>query len=212
MSKNCVVVDYGIGNTFSVVRALDAVGVPAILSSEHQMIESADRLILPGVGAFGRAAQRLRETGLDEAIVNFIRRGNPFLGICVGMQLLMEKGYEFGEHSGLGLVPGSVEKIVASSSTGKGMPVPIIGWYPIATKETCSGGIGESLLAEGESYYFVHSFSAKTLKDDHSLATIKYGEQKVTAAVGHDNVLGTQFHPEKSGGAGLRFLSEFVRC
>ena len=131
-STSCIVLDYGIGNVFSVLHALEACGTKATLSRDRAEILAADRIILPGVGAFGRAADRLRDLGLDETIHEFIRTERPFLGICVGMQLLMDVGYEFGEHRGLGVIGGTVEKIAFTDSDGRPVRVPLIGWYPLA--------------------------------------------------------------------------------
>jgi len=212
-SPTCVVVDYGIGNTFSVTRALQACGVEAVLTGDHDAIRAADRLILPGVGAFGRAADRLRSLGLDEEILRFVESGRPFLGICVGMQLLMDEGTEFGRHRGLGLFRGSVDKVDILDADGRPARVPLIGWYGLSTPSDNSTRWDGTVLEEnpdGAAFYFVHSFAARPLESDATLAVVRHGSQEIVAAIERDNVLGLQFHPERSGSHGLGLLTRFA--
>jgi imidazole glycerol-phosphate synthase subunit HisH len=211
-SPTCVVIDYGIGNTFSVTRALQACGVEAALTGDLATIRSADRLILPGVGAFGRAADRLRSLGLDEEILRFVETGRPFLGICVGMQLLMTEGSEFGHHRGLDILQGSVDKLVVLDADGGPARVPLIGWYgldaPSGNAERWQGTILEDNPA-GAAFYFVHSFAVRPADADTALAVVRHGKQEIVAAVHRDNILGVQFHPERSGPHGLALLKRF---
>lgn len=200
------IVDYGVGNLFSLKSSLVRIGVPACVTSDADALRRAERIILPGVGAFGDAAKKLRESGLASAVTEEAARGKPLLGICLGMQLLFETGFEYGEHAGLGLLPGSVRPI--APVIGPGLKVPHIGWNALFFPE---GRPKSPLFAEvdaGECVYFVHSFAAMEC-DAVVTATVEYGAQ-LTAAAGRGNVMGTQFHPEKSGDVGLRILKAFA--
>lgn len=198
-----VIVDYGVGNLFSLCSSLEAIGQEACVSADPELIETAERVILPGVGAFSDAVQKLRERGLDRAIMARARAGKPLLGICLGMQLLFEKSYEFGEHEGLGLIPGTVRPIV--DLIPKGLKVPHIGWnalhYPAGRHALFQN------LEEGDCVYFVHSYCATDCADA-IIATVDYG-LPLTAAVAKGSVMGCQFHPEKSGTVGLAILRAF---
>jgi glutamine amidotransferase len=213
LSSSCVVVDYDLGNVFSVMQALRNFPVNCELTSDPRKIRQADRVILPGVGAFGRAADRLRSMGLEESILEFIATGRPFLGICVGMQLLLDVGSEFGEHRGLGLIAGRVDRIDAASKDHK-LRVPLIGWHPLLPPE---GGVErwrDTPLADvprDSAFYFVHSYAARVVDPDTLLAVTRHGGHEITAAVRKDNVVGTQFHPERSAHAGRAFLRSFLR-
>jgi glutamine amidotransferase len=196
------------------MHALSNLGVEPVLSGDHALIREADRVILPGVGAFGRAAQRLRELGLDDILKDFIRTERPFLGICVGMQLLMRQGFEFGTHDGLDIIPGTVEKIDICGDDGKKIRVPLIGWYPLSpAKEPSSKAYQSTPLAAvpaDAAFYFVHSFSVHPDDSDTVLANAMHSGQPITAAVHRDNVIGLQFHPERSGEVGLSLLARFL--
>ena len=198
------ILDYGVGNLFSLTASLGALGLDAQVTREPDQIRRADRIILPGVGAFGDARAKLNETGLPPLIREEAARGKPLLGICLGMQLLFEKGYEYGEHDGLGLIPGRV--VPLEPRLAPGLKVPHMGWNGLHfTRES-------PLFAntrEGDSVYFVHSYCAVDCEED-TLATAEYSVP-VTAAVGRGNVYGTQFHPEKSGKVGLEILRAFAR-
>ena len=215
MSSKCVVIDYGSGNVFSVMHALRSLGIAADLSRDPESILAADRVILPGVGAFGRAAEGLRGLGLDETTRAFITTGRPFLGICVGMQLLMEEGHEFGTHPGLGVFPGTVDKIDITDENGRKPRVPLIGWYPLAPLPGQDAGIfcgtPREGVRDGDAYYFVHSFAVRPADPKAVLATVSHAGQPVPAAIGKDNVIGVQFHPERSGEAGLALLDRFLK-
>ena len=197
------IVDYGVGNLFSLLSSLKSLELEGCVSSDPEMIRRADRVILPGVGAFGDAAAKLRETGLDRVVLEQAGEGKPLLGICLGMQLLFEKGYEFGEHEGLGLLHGSI--IGMEGTIPPGLKIPQMGWNALIQKRP------HPLLKsvkEGDCVYFVHSFYA-TDCEESLIATAEYGIE-VTAAVARDNVMGCQFHPEKSGKVGLGILSAFA--
>lgn len=193
------IVDYGAGNIFSVKNALDFLGIENKLTADAKDLENADRIILPGVGAFPWAMKKLNESGLVPMIKEQAKV-KPFLGICLGMQLIFDKGYEFEETDGLGLIKGSVEKIEREE-----LSVPHMGWNSLIYNKECS--ILKD-IPEGEYVYFVHSYAAKC-GDDSVAAYCDYGG-KVTALV-YDGkyVIGTQFHPEKSGKAGLKMLKNF---
>jgi glutamine amidotransferase len=196
-----LILDYGMGNLRSVEKALEHVGARASISSDPAEIEAADGLILPGVGAFPRAMERIRATGLDEMIAARAAAGTPVLGICLGLQLLFERSEELGGAEGLGLLPGEVTALRAP-----GLKVPHIGWAPVAWER-------DSPLIEGidaeTPFYFVHSFAVRPADADEALGTAAYGERFVCAAE-RDNVFGVQFHPEKSSAAGLRLLANFA--
>ena len=197
------IIDYGVGNLFSLASSFSFIGQEAIVTSDREVIAKADRLILPGVGAFEDAANKLRESGLDRVVIDEARAGKPLLGICLGMQMLFEKSYEYGEHRGLGLIKGSVKPI--RPVIGDTLKVPHIGWNAL------SFGAKKSPLFryinEGDFVYFVHSFYGADCEDS-VIATTEYGAV-LTAAVASGNVFGTQFHPEKSGPVGLAILRAF---
>ena len=178
------------------------IGADAVVTSDPEALRSADKLILPGVGAFGDAMGKLRESGLDRVIREEAAKGKPIMGICLGMQMLFEKSYEYGEHEGLGLLRGSV--IPMQGRIPEGLKIPHIGWNALhMTRESR----GLRYVKEGECVYFVHSFYA-TGCEDSLIATAEYGAE-LTAAVEKDNVFGCQFHPEKSGAVGLNILRGF---
>lgn len=210
-SKTCVVIDYGIGNVFSVMRAIERLECRVELSSDPARILAADRVILPGVGAFGRAADKLKEMALDEVIHAYVATGKPFLGICVGMQLLMESGEEFGLHNGLGIIPGTVRRIEARDDLGGRCRVPLIGWVEV--DEPSEGSwVGTPFAVTGphSAFYFVHSFQAEVSDPACRIAYHRFGDAEITSAVRKDNVTGVQFHPERSARTGQRFLSAFL--
>ena len=210
-SKHCVVVDYGIGNVFSVAQALRNQGAEVELTSDKSRLRAADRMILPGVGAFGRAVETLRQMGLDDCLREFIATGRPFLGICVGMQVLMEEGLEFGRHEGLGYFKGTVEKIEISDTDGAPMRVPLIGWHvPEPPEPNRWQGTAFGSTNARNSYYFVHSYAAKVHNPGDIAAVLPVGDSQVVAAIHRDNIMGVQFHPERSANGGLAFLRGFL--
>ena len=196
------IIDYGVGNLFSLVSSLKSIGVDAVITSDPKVIENADRLILPGVGAFGDASEKLKISGLEGIIKNAVEKGTPLMGICLGMQLLFEKSFEYGEHQGLGLLKGNV--IGMEGTIPKELKIPHIGWNSL--KFTSTSPIFK-YINEGDCVYFVHSFYAVDCEDS-LIATAEYGRD-LTAAVQKGNVYGCQFHPEKSGSVGLKILKAF---
>jgi imidazole glycerol-phosphate synthase subunit HisH len=197
------IVDYGMGNLRSVLNALEALGAEARISSSAADLRAAERIVLPGVGAFGEAMARLREAGLVEPLrEEVLARGKPFLGICLGMQLLADRGFEHGEHDGLGFIPGEVRRIVPS---GAELRVPHIGWN--AATARASSPLFREL--KDPAFYFVHSFHFVPRDRAHASATSDYGGELVVA-VERERVFGVQFHPEKSHKAGLRLLRNFL--
>ncbi len=211
MTSIVTVADYGVGNLHSVARALKKVEATAQITSDLDEIASAERLLLPGVGAFGACAASLRAAGMEEPILSFVRTGRPFLGICVGMQLLFDKSFEFGEHTGLGVIAGTVEAIPGSDPAAS-RKIPHIGWSALEqpTQRTTWDGTPLAGLTPNQSAaYFVHSFSGSPLDPASRLANVDYIGFSVCAAVQQDNVCGVQFHPEKSGVVGLTILDAF---
>jgi len=196
------IIDYGVGNLFSLVSSLKAVGADAVITSEAEVIKNADKLILPGVGAFGDAVEKLKKSGLFEVVKEEAKNGKPLLGICLGMQLLFEKSYEYGVHEGLGLIDGNVVPMVGSLP--ENLKIPHIGWNSLHFKNQSPIF---KYLNDGDCVYFVHSFYAET-DEKNLIATTEYGKE-ITAAVGKGNIYGCQFHPEKSGNVGLNILKAF---
>ena len=198
------VIDYGVGNLFSLRRSLEFVGAEATVSGDAAVLRRADKLILPGVGAFGDAAAKLRATGLDQVVLEEAAAGKPLLGICLGMQLLFEESEEYGLHPGLGLLKGRV--VAMEGRLPAGLPIPHIGWNGLRLVKPNCPLFRET--KDGDCVYFVHSFYAEGCEDSLA-ATAEYGLD-LTATVWKDNVYGCQFHPEKSGPVGLRMLRAFV--
>ena len=193
------IIDYGVGNLRSVQKAFEAVGQQAEVTSDKAMIEAASHVVLPGVGAFGAAAATLRSHGLEDVARDAALSGRPFLGICVGMQLLFDVSYEYGEHAGLGLLPGSV---VSFDTTNPQAKVPQIGWNAI---EWQMENALTAAVPSGSMAYFVHSFYCKPLETSDVLATTFHGIG-YASAVQRGNITGVQFHPEKSGDVGLALI------
>jgi imidazole glycerol-phosphate synthase subunit HisH len=211
MSKDVVLVDYGVGNLLSVARAFEACGANVILTSDASKIAKAERIVLPGVGAIGDCLKELRRRELVEPILAFARSDRPMLGICVGMQVLLEIGEEFGEHPAFGLIRGRVKAIPNTTAKGERHKIPHIGWTAINpppgrdwSKTVLEG------IAPGSTCYFVHSFTAVTGDPTNLLAVSDYNGRQVTAAIQAGRVFGVQFHPEKSGKTGLQIVSRFL--
>ena len=196
------IVDYGVGNLFSLKSSFAAVGAEAVVTADANVLRAADKLILPGVGAFGDAAQKLRDSGLADVVKEQAAAGKPLLGICLGMQLLFDKSFEYGEHEGLGLIKGNIRPI--ADVIPADLKIPHIGWN--ALHFTRQNPLFR-YIREGDFVYFVHSFYAADC-DDAVIATSEYGAP-LTAAVANGNVFGCQFHPEKSGDVGLNILRAF---
>ena len=196
------IVDYGVGNLFSVTSSLRAIGADSKVVREAAEIKEADKILLPGVGAFEDARRKLSESGLEDVIVSEVRSGKPILGICLGMQMLLERSLEYGVHEGLGFLKGEVVPMLRRVPAE--LKIPQIGWNALKIK--AEHPIFK-YTRDGDFVYFVHSYSAVGC-DDSLLATTDYGID-ITAAVAKDNIAGMQFHPEKSGECGLRILKAF---
>lgn len=197
------IVDYGVGNLFSLSRSLAYVGADVCVTGDREKIKRADKILLPGVGAFGDAIKKLRAACLDEVLVSEAKKGKPILGICLGMQLLFDKSFEYGEHTGLGLIKGEIRPI--ADKIGKNLKVPHIGWNSLEFTEKKSELF--KYIHDGDFVYFVHSYYAADCEES-VIANAEYGA-KLTAAVQNGNVYGCQFHPEKSGKTGLAILRAF---
>lgn len=199
------IVDYGVGNLFSLKSSMEAIGAETVVTSDAEDIKKADKIILPGVGAFEDAIAKLKKTELDKVIKDEAQNGKPLMGICLGMQMLLEKSFEYGEHEGLGLIPGEVRPI--DEVIPKDLKVPHIGWNALHF----SGDKHPifKYINEGDFVYFVHSYYGAKC-EQNVIATAEYGAE-LTAAVANKNVCGCQFHPEKSGDVGLKILRAFCK-
>lgn len=205
------IVNFGIGNIKSVQRGIEYAGGEALVCADPALIRKADRVVLPGVGAFGDGMNGLREYGMLEALSEFVATGKPLLGICLGMQMLFDRSEEFGDHQGLGFIPGVVKKIRNFEAQDRIQKLPNVGWCQLQ-KPIGRSGWNESILEnviEGSSFYFVHSYMAVPEDQSMMLAQCEYYGVKVTAAVQHENITGVQFHPEKSGKHGLSLIKVF---
>ena len=212
MKASVSIIDYGSGNLFSVQRALEYCGATVRVAHTADDILAADRLILPGVGAFSDGMQGLRERGLVEALRQYAASGRPLLGICLGMQMLASVSDEFGEHTGLDLIPGRVVPIPDKSIDGPRIKIPHIGWS--ALTPTPMADWAKTPLEDttpGTAVYLVHSYHVVPYDLTHLLAGCEYGGHRITAAIRSGNIFGFQFHPEKSGPEGLRMLAAFLR-
>ena len=207
-----VVVDYGIVNLKNIVRGLQYVGAQVESSKHPDVVIKADRLLLPGVGAFAAGMKELRAMGLDEAIIEFAQTGRPLMGICLGMQMLLDISSEYGDHAGLGLIPGKVVPIPTLTNGQLLRKIPHIGWNALQCPSDYSAWNNSCLgrTPEGTSCYFLHSFMAIPKNKNQLLAQCFYQEIPVTAAIRNENVTGLQFHPERSGPAGLNILQRFL--
>ena len=196
------IVDYGVGNLFSLTSSLEKIGEEVTVTGDPAVLAASDRIILPGVGAFRDAIAKLRATGLVPVLKELIEKGKPVMGICLGMQLLFDKSFEYGEYEGLGIIPGEIRPIEA-----KDLKIPHMGWNALTFRN--GGHPMFSGISEGDHVYFVHSYHAVGC-DPYTVAVSEYGCE-ITAAVARDNVMGCQFHPEKSGDVGLAILGAFCR-
>lgn len=212
MTKSVTVVDYGMGNLLSVRRALEHCGARVTFATRGDDLEGAERVVLPGVGAFADGMRGLLENGFVEPIKHFAARGGPLLGICLGMQMLASVSEEFGEHEGLGLIPGRVVPIAASGTDGRPHKIPHIGWSALRAPRDAGSWAGTVLesVAEGSCVYLVHSYSVATREPRHRMAYCDYDGLQLTSAIQRDNIQGCQFHPEKSGEVGLKCLRRFL--
>lgn len=200
------IIDYGVGNLFSLRSSLASLGIESVVTDDESVIRSADKIILPGVGAFGDASKKLSEKRFDQLLQELAKKGKPIMGICLGMQLLFDESREFGIHKGLGLIKGSVNPI--SDVIPSDLKIPHIGWNGLVFPKNKEKNEIFKYVNEGDCVYFVHSFYAADC-DESVIATTSYGAP-LTAAVASDNVYGCQFHPEKSGNVGLSIIKAFA--
>ncbi len=212
MSK-VVVVSYGMGNVKSVMRGIEHVGATAILSDDPKLIRNADRVILPGVGAFEDGMKELRHRNIDYALDEFIETERPLLGICLGMQMLFDKSKEHGDHAGLGFISGQVVQIPGNKNGSDKRKIPHIGWSALRYSNDSTNWNNTVLdgTIEGEFFYFIHSFMVLPDEKECILAQCKYEGISISATITKNNVTGCQFHPEKSGESGLKVLDRFLR-
>lgn len=211
--RRVTVIDYGMGNLLSVTRAFEYCGAEVLLGAQPGSIRNADYLVLPGVGAFADGMAELAQRDLVEAIRDFATKGNPFLGICLGMQMMLDSSDEFGLHEGLGIIPGKVIAIPSTGVDGKPHKIPHIGWNEL-TPPGNSISWDSTILAGvpvGTSVYFVHSFAADPEKHEHRLADCDYNGRVISAAIRDGVLYGSQFHPEKSGKTGLSIIQNFLQ-
>jgi len=213
MSTKITLLDYGMCNMLNVARALEHAGADVRVTEDPKEAVAAERLVVPGVGAFSECMRAVNDLGHGDAIREFVKSGRPMLGICVGMQILFEASEEFGETPGLGILPGRVRIVPNTMTTGARQRVPHIGWNHLI--EPQAGQTWDKTLLEpfgtvGPAVYFVHSFAAQPSNDDDRLADCDYGGHRISAMVKRDNLTATQFHPERSGTVGLRMLKEFL--
>ena len=200
------IVDYGVGNLFSLLCSLKFIGADARVTCDAEEIRAAEGIILPGVGAFADARAKLAATGLEPVLKEQADAGKPFLGICLGMQMLFEKSYEYGEHEGLGFMKGEVVPF----DLPKGMKVPHMGWNNVSFRRGGREGLLDG-ISDDDQFYFVHSYYVDTPDDDIILGTTEYGGQKFASAIAKGRLVATQFHPEKSQQKGLSLYKNFIR-
>lgn len=197
------IIDYGVGNLFSLKSSFAAIGEEAVVTDQKEIIEKSDKIILPGVGAFADAIDKLRKSGMADIVISEAKKGKPIMGICLGMQLLFDKSFEYGEYDGLGLIKGEIRYI--GEVIDKDLKIPHIGWNALQFKGEKSKIF--KYLNEGDFVYFVHSYYGMDCEES-TIATAEYSVP-LTAAVAKDNIYGCQFHPEKSGDVGLKILKAF---
>lgn len=205
------IVDYRLGNLFSIQQACQRVGMDAFVSASVDSLEKVDGIILPGVGAFGNAMESLRQLRLLEPLRRVAETGKPLMGICLGMQLLFQQSEEFGRHEGLGLLPGEIRRIPDQTAAGRKLRVPNVGWNRVHFAPHTAGQPIRTAVPDGAYFYFVHSYYADPSEPGDCLTTTQYGEIRYCSAVQRGNILGVQFHPEKSAQVGLRFYQNWAR-
>jgi len=213
VAKNITLLDYGMANLLNVARAFEHCGATVRIVETPNDVKSADRLVVPGVGAFADVVAELSQRGLDDAIRSFADSGRPLFGICVGMQMLFDGSEEFGFHAGLRILPGIVTALPAVARDGKALRVPHIGWNHLVqplSRSTWKDTLLRQFEGEDPSLYFVHSFAAQPELNEDRLADCIYGGHRICAAVQRDNIVATQFHPERSGLVGLEIIRSFL--
>lgn len=211
--QKITLLDYGMCNMLNVARALEHAGADVHVTEDPRDAVAAERLVVPGVGAFSECMKAVNKLGHGDAIREFVQSGRPMLGICVGMQILFDASEEFGETAGLGILPGRVRAVPGTTTSGVAQRVPHIGWNELIEPQvgrSWNGTLLDSFAKPGPAVYFVHSFAAQPLRDEDRLADCQYGGHRISAMVKRDNVTATQFHPERSGTVGLRLLEKFV--
>ena len=213
LTKKITLLDYGMCNLLNVVRALEHVGAEVTVTESLADAAHTSRLVVPGVGAFKDSLAEIRRRGFDDLIREFIQTGRPFLGICVGMQMLFDASEEFGEFPGLGILPGRVKAVPNVSTSNHSQRIPHIGWNHLVPPESgrdWGGTLLEGFLHQSPAMYFVHSFAAQPSQPSDRLADCVYGGYRISAAVERDNIMATQFHPERSAKDGLNVLRRFI--
>lgn len=212
MSSEVVIIDYGIGNIFSVRRAFEFCGAEVVVTDDPQKIFDAKRLVLPGVGAFADGMQGIVNRGLDKVIQDYANSDKPLLGICLGMQMLASVSEEFGEHNGLGIIPGRVKSIPRINAQGNVIKVPFVGWADLQSNTYEADWNGSVLdgISVGEAVYLTHSYAVTPDNLNHCLAYCNYDGIEVTTAISKSKTYGVQFHPEKSGPIGLKIIKNFM--
>ena len=212
MTKKITVIDYEVGNLLSVTRAFEHFNVAIQVTSNPQDIQNADYLVLPGVGAFKQAMQKINDLNLAQPILEFTKKQRPFLGICLGMQMMLQTSVEFGKHQGLGIIEGEVLEIPKITESGKPHKIPHIGWTEITNPQSDQNWNTSILkgIPQNTPFYFVHSFTAHPTHQQNRLADASYNGQLISAVVSKDHLYGCQFHPEKSGENGLKIINNFI--
>jgi imidazole glycerol-phosphate synthase subunit HisH len=211
LSNSVTIIDYGSSNLLSAIRAFKKVGADVNVAQTPEEIDQASRLVVPGVGTFATSMNGLAKLNMIDSIKNFVKTGKPFLGICVGMQIMMDGSEEFGSHEGLGLIPGRVKAIVPTDENGNKIKIPHIGWNALIDENSGKwNGTVLNNIPENSEVYFVHSFSAWPINEENRLADSYYAGNQMAAVVQRDNIFGCQFHPEKSGPIGLSVLQNFI--
>lgn len=212
-NRKIVILDIGAGNLLNVKRAFEIVGADVEITSDAAKLKNADRLVLPGVGAFPASIKRMTEKGLDSLVIRYVEAERPLFGICLGMQLLFSYSEEFGKYEGLGLLSGNVAKIRNKGDFNSSVKVPHIGWSHLLKPSHISSWKNSFLAPFDETspaFYFVHSYVATNVDDDTNLAEVKYGNHNLCVAVQKNNIIATQFHPERSGAAGLDLIRNYL--
>lgn len=205
IKKKITIIDYGAGNIRSIERALNKIGYPTIITNNNNEVKEAESLILPGVGAFNKAMERLNELNLIDTITDYCKSGKPFLGICLGMQLLCSKSFEFGETNGLNIIPGTVKNISEFKEFNDNTKIPIIGWYEVKNKKKSL----TSIQSQNKVFYHIHSFYCDLDEKENELFTSSINGLNICTGINKDNVYGFQFHPEKSRVQGIELLNKF---
>lgn len=213
-SLKITIVDYGLGNLFSIQRAISFLGYESLITNDHQDIKESDRIILPGVGAFGDGMRELKDKGLDQTLIECAQLGKMILGICLGMQLLMSHSEEFGSHDGLNIIAGDVKRFPSPKPKGIQYKIPHVGWnqiFPYGNQQSSWENTSLCSNKAGDFVYFVHSLRVIPENEEHILASTEYGGIEFCSIVKKDNVIGCQFHPELSGKIGLKIYDEFLK-